>query len=192
MANYVFLYKDTLEGYVAYIDLDDLQQHHVCCDARYNIHNANFAQSFRDEYIPEYDNLVSILSIEELNHLCHDNVEAIPEIIEKLASKSNDTLFLGVTMQEREVLKDTWGLNDDDVDLIFNAYPLDYMDRDIVGFVYESEYDLGDEYVSQALYIEKEMNWLRDYIDFNSIGEDLCQEEMYVKLCDGRCVKYNM
>lgn len=192
MSQYVFLYKDTSEGYVAYIDLDDLRRHHICCDGRYNIHNSNFTQSFKDDAIANYNNLVTILSEEELNDLCYDNEEAMPGIITKLDSKSNTTLFLGVTMEEREVLKASWDLNDDDVDRIFDEYPLDYKDRDIVGNIYVSPYALGDEYASQTLYIDKEMSWLRDYIDFNGIGEDLCQEEMFIKLSDGRCIIYNM
>lgn len=112
-------------------------------------------------------------------------------IYEKLLSEENDDLFKKVIEEEKEYLLDEYNLDDEDVELIFDNYMLDYRDRGIVGYVFEDTYELGYEEAFSLGYIKNDDSIIERYFDFEKFGEDLLEDEDYLELADGRCVRLN-
>lgn len=207
--NKIFLYKDNSEDRdcCAYIDVEPMRWE---CDHYFGgvtLHGAcygggNFAN---------YEDIKTVLTEEEYGQLLQFDVDikglgygitkgderynkgvelckAIQPIYDKLLSEDGQEFFEQIQEEEREYLMEEYGLDDDDIDMIFDNYGLDYRDRSVVGYVYKDEYDLGYEeawslgYVSHNDYISEK------YFDFESFGEDLANDEYHCQLSDGRIV----
>lgn len=123
-------------------------------------------------------------------------ITSISHIFDKLSS------FKGLKFQE-EIIKDEiewlmeeYDLNEDDIDHILDEYSYDYRDRSIISCVYDDTYDLGWEEAYQCgLFDPNSSDWshltFNNYFNFEAFGEDLCCDEGYCLLDDGRCVRFN-
>ena len=186
MKEYTFLFKDNSEDRdcCAYIRIEDLKNQHVCCDGKFNIHGACYSKSLKDV---NFEDVKTILSEPEFNTLCNYNGEDLTEIINKLLSEENNTLFEEVQEEEAEFLRDEYALYEEELEAIFDKYYLDYRDRAVVGCVYKDAYDLGEnEAISLGLVDWKIKDITSRYFDFEKFGEDLTEEESYCELPDGR------
>lgn len=165
-----------------------------------------------DEIKDNIDNFESILTKEELLRLFeldkmlddlgygiekgsekyNKGIEILNEyentIGKKLASEENEKLFKKIIEEEKEIMKEKWGLTDKDIEDIFYAYDLEYRDRAIIGYVYSDAYDLG---VNEFDCIYNLDDNLKKYIDYESFGNDLLSDDCYVELDDGRVVSLN-
>jgi hypothetical protein len=190
MREYTFLYKENTDDRdcVAYIDLTDLKNRHLCIDGKFNIHGACYCMSLcgRNHDV-NYEDIKTILTEEEFNLLCNPDGTYLAEIIKKLESEENQALFAEVIEEEKEYLMDEYGFDEDDIDQIFDEYYLEYRDRGIVGCVFDDAEDLGYEEAWSLGYIERNSPTER-YFDFKKFGEDLLEEECYMQLSDGRIV----
>lgn len=81
-----------------------------------------------------------------------------------------------------------YSLSEDDIQTIHDTYYLDYMDRGIVGYVFDDAYEAGQEYIENCYTVP---DYLSNYIDYEKFGEDLCNEDAYLMLEDGRIVSLN-
>lgn len=193
MSKYTFLYKENVDDRdcVAYINLDDLKNIHLCCDGKFNIHGACYCMSLcgRNHDV-NYEDIKTILTKEEFDLLCNPDGTYLASIIEKLESEENKALFEEVIEEEKEYLMDEYGFDEEDIEQIFDEYGLDYRDRGIVGCVFEDTEDLGYEEAWNLGYIQRDSPMER-YFDFEKFGEDLLENETYMQLSDGRCVALN-
>ena len=119
-------------------------------------------------------------------------ITSISHIFDKLSS------FMGLKFQgeiikdEIEWLMEEYDLNEDDIDHILDEYPYDYRDRSIISCVYDDTYDLGWEEAYQCgLFKSNFSDCINNYFDFEALGKDLCCDEGYCLLDDGRCVRFN-
>jgi hypothetical protein len=194
MSKYTFLYKENVDDRdcVAYIDLTDLKNRHLCIDGKFNIHGACYCMSLcgRNHDV-NYEDIKTILTEEEFNLLCNPDGTDLASIIEKLESEENQALFEEVIEEEKEYLMDEYGFDEDDIEQIFDEYYLSYKDRGIVGCVYDDVYDLGYETAWSFGYVKNDDSIMERYFDFEKFGEDLLEEESYMQLSDGRCVALN-
>lgn len=161
----------------------------------------------------EYDDIETILTREEYEALIHFDEEIgklgsgikrgderyqkginlcadIQYVYDKLKSEEAKEFFLQIQESEKEFLMEEYGLDEDDVEDIFKNYYLDYRDRSIVGYIFEDTYELGEEEAYSLGYVKKDSVAER-YFDFEQFGEDLCDDEWYHKLHDGRIVRLN-
>ena len=119
-----------------------------------------------------------------------DNGEDLTEIINKLLSEENNTLFEEVQQEEAEFLRDEYALYEEELEAIFDKYYLDYRDRAVVGCIFKDAYDLGYEEAYSLGIIDNHMEKsgfdYGRYFDFEKFGEDLTEEESYCELPDGR------
>lgn len=210
MRNKVFLYKikdtDDRDAF-AYIENSPLRfecGHYFGC-----INLCGAAYSGSD--FADYDDIVTILTEEEYNRLI-DFDKAISDlgfgikkgddrynrglelcknahdIYDKLNSTENDELFDELWEEEKEYLYDEFGLDDDDCEEIAAEYPLEYRDRAMVSYVFKSVEDCGYE---EAQNFGDIPEYLENYIDYESFGEDLINDsDSYYKLSDGRVVYF--
>lgn len=193
MSKYTFLYKENTDDRdcVAYINLKDLRENHLCCDGKFNIHGACYSSSLGGRFHnANYEDIKTILTKEEYELLCNPDGTYLASIIEKLESEENQALFEDVIEEEKEYLMDEYGFDEDDIEQIFDEYGLDYRDRGIVGCVFDDAEDLGYEEAWSLGYIQQNSPMER-YFDFEKFGEDLLENETYMQLSDGRCVTLN-
>lgn len=194
MSKYTFLYKENVDDRdcVAYINLKDLRENHLCCDGKFNIHGACYSSSLGGRFHnANYEDIKTILTKEEYELLCNPDGTDLTSIIQKLESEENQALFEEVLEEEKEYLMDEYNLDEDDIETIFGNYGLDYRDRAIVGYVFKDTYDLGYEEAWSLGYVRNDDSIASRYFDFEAFGEDLANEEYYCKLSDGRCVTLN-
>lgn len=191
MSKYTFLYKENVDDRdcVAYIDLTDLKNRHLCIDGKFNIHGACYCMSLcgRNHDV-NYEDIKTILTEEEFNLLCNPDGTYLADIIEKLESEENKALFEEVIEEEKEYLMDEYNLDEDDIETIFDNYGLDYRDRAVVGYVFKDAYDLGYEEAWSLGYVNNNASIASRYFDFEAFGEDLKYDENYCELADGRIV----
>lgn len=192
MSRYTFLFKENGTNdrdCVRYVELKDLKENNICCDGKFNVHGACFSMSLKDDNI-SYEDITTILTDEEFKALCNPDGRDLTNIIEKLESEENAELFEQIIEEEKEYLMDEYGFGEEDIEQIFDEYYLDYRDRGIVGYVFDSVYDLGYEEAYSLGYVDNNSVAER-YFDFEKFGEDLLEEEQYMQLNDGRCVCLN-
>lgn len=191
MSKYTFLYKENVDDRdcVAYINLNDLRENHVCCDGKFNIHGACYCMSLCGRnHDANYEDIKTILTKEEYELLCNPDGTDLTSIIEKLESEENQALFEEVIEEEKEYLMDEYNLDEDDIETIFDNYGLDYRDRAVVGCVFKDAYDLGYEEAWSLGYVDNNDSIASRYFDFEAFGEDLADDEYHCQLADGRIV----
>lgn len=114
--------------------------------------------------------------------------EEIQDIVEKLKSEDNQKLFEKVQQDEKEYLKNEYDLTDEDIKSIFDSYYLDYRDRAIVSYVWNSIEDCAVDEAYNFGYVT-DMN--DRYFNFEEFGNDLLDGENYLELSDGKVVMFN-
>lgn len=207
----VFFYKDNSEDRDCVKYIDNKPERFECGHyfGGITIQGACFCgcQEF-DKGEVDYDEITTILTKDEFNSLIlfDKNIheigygikegderyktgvalcDAIQPIFDKLNSEENKKLFDTIIEDEREYLKDEYNLSDEDIDLIYDEYYLDYMDRAVVGYVFDDIETLAKEEAWQLGYTTDETS---RYFNYDTFGEDLLESEQYLELPDGRVV----
>lgn len=210
MRKYVFLYKENTEDRdcCAYIEA---RAERWECNHYFGsviLHGACYSgHDFAD-----YEDIKTVLTEDEYNQLVKFNKDindlgcgitkgderynkgielckAIQPIYDKLLSEENEEFFEQIIEEEKEYLMDEYNLDEDDIDMIFNNYCLDYRDRAVVGYVFDDTYDLGYEEAWSLGYVDSNNDSIASrYFDYEAFGEDLANDEYHCKLADGRVV----
>lgn len=142
-----------------------------------------FEHEFREAIIN--DSFESILTKEELLDLL-DNEGRQAIYMDKLLSDEAIEFKNKIMEDEHEMMKADYNLDDEDIERILDYYTLDYEDRAIICAIYEDTYELGEDWVDNCCNVEE---WLKQYIDYEKMGEDILENEDYVELADGRIVR---
>ncbi len=119
--------------------------------------------------------------------LCAD----LQPIFDKLTSPAGHSFFERIVESEKEYLEDTEDLTRDEIDEIFDAYPLEYQDRSIFGTIYEDCEELGEEEAWQ-LALFRDNDFAERYFDYEKFGEDVADDEMHCRLSSGRIASLMM
>ena len=210
--NKIFLYKDYSEDRdcCAYIDAEPMRwecNHYFggvslqgACYSGGNFANYEDIKTVLTE--EEYGQLRQFAvdinrlgySIEKDDERYNKGVElckAIQPVYDKLLSEEGQEFFEQIQAEEREYLMDEYDLDEEDIDMIFGNYGLDYRDRSVVGCVFKNEYDLGYEEAWSLGYVNHNDPIVEKYFDFESFGEDVANDEYHCQLSDGRIVSLN-
>lgn len=194
MNNYVFLYRTKAaddRDCCAYIDLNQVKAHSLCCDGKFNVHGACYSCSLGGKYASyEYDEIDTILTENQYNRLVNPTEDDLFEdIIEALTSEEAENYFEQIIESEREYIAEEYNLSDEEIDTVFNEYTLSYQDRGIIGYVWKNYEELGQEYIESCYTVPE---YLEGYIDYESFGEDLVNKnEGYIELESGWIVELN-
>lgn len=206
MREYVFLYKDNSEDRdcCAYIEA---KAERFECDHYFGsvvLHGACYCK----HDFANYEDIKTILTKDEYNQLIKFNEDinalkygitkgderynkgvelckAIQPVYDKLLSEEAEEFFKQIQEEEKEFLMEEWNLDEDDIEMIFDNYGLDYRDRAVVGYVFSDAYDLGYEEAYSCGYINGN-DIVSRYFDFEAFGEDLANDEYHCELSDGR------
>lgn len=209
MRKYVFLYKDNTDDRDCCAYIETKAERWECNHyfGGVTLHGACYCNS----NFANYEDIKTVLTEDEYNQLIKFNEEinglgygivkgderykkgielckAIQPVYDKLLSKENEEFFEQIQEEEKEYLMDEYNLDEDDIDMIFNNYGLDYRDRAVVGYVFEDAYDLGYEEAWSLGYVNNDDSITSRYFDFEAFGKDLKYDENYCELADGRIV----
>lgn len=208
MSKYIFLYREKEDDRdcCAYIE----PQPRFECNHYFGsvvLHGACYCKhDFAD-----YDNIETVLTREEyqtlidynkaINDLGHGIKEGdkrykrgmnlaadIQFVFDKLQSDEAKEFQARIIESEKEYLMDEYGLDEEDIEHIFDNYYLDYRDRAVVGYVFKDSDDLGYEEAWELGYINNKDTINERYFDYERFGKDLLENENYLELRDGRVV----
>lgn len=106
-------------------------------------------------------------------------------VFDKLNSPEGYSFFEQIIESEKEYLEDSEDLTRDEIDEIFDAYPLEYQDRSIFGSIYEDYEELGEDEAFQ-LGLFHDNDFAERYFDYEKFGEDIADDESHCRLSSGR------
>lgn len=166
-----------------YIEDDhrDICDHLIFQGACYSGYYEEIKEAIENDYVD------SFLTRDELLDFL-DNKGKFNYYIEKLTSEKGLAYRKNIMTEEHEMMKNDYNLTDEDIEYILDNYNLDYEDRAIIGAVYDDTYEAGYEYVESCYTIP---DYLQGYVDYEKFGKDLCENENYLELNDGRVVSLN-
>lgn len=141
----------------------------------------------------EYEDINTILTEEEFNMLCNIKLltkDSAQSIIDKLKSTENENLLYSIVDEEKEILMEEHGIDEDEYDSIASKFSDYYLDRHCVSIVYDNYEEVGQTYVDDC---ERLSQSLYQYFDFESLGRDMVNDNStsYVVLTDNRIVCLN-
>lgn len=119
-------------------------------------------------------------------NLCAD----VKHIYDKLKSNEAREFFNNIWQSEKQFLMDEYNIDEYDIEDILDNYYHDYLDRSIISCVFENAYECGREEAYALGYVGRN-TVVENYFDFEKFGEDLCEDDCYHQLEDGRVVYLN-
>lgn len=186
MNEYIFAFrvKDNDRDACKYIE----STYHLDYIEEVNLHGACFCG--RWNYTPNYDEVDTILSEQDFYFLLSKGIteQDYNRIVNILTSEEGIAFYNQIIQSEDEYLMEEYSLSEDDVQTIHDEYYLDYKDRGIVGYVFDDAYEAGQEYIESCYTVPE---YLSNYIDYEKFGNDMCNDEGYLMLDDGRVVSLN-
>lgn len=123
---------------------------------------------------------------EEKKKLAYAKVEEINKFIDDyLLSEKAKEFKEKIKQGEIEFMKEEYDFDDEDIENIYDCYCDYYFDRAIINRVFDSSYDVAEELI-EGYSIE---DWIKNYIDYDKMGDDMVSDGDYVELSDGRIVE---
>lgn len=179
MSNYIFLYRTKAaddRDCCAYVDINQIKAHRICCDGKFNIHGACYSSSLGGTYSNyAYDEVDTILTEEQFNRLVNPTKnDSFEDIITALTSDEAENFFEQIKESEREYIAEEHNLSEEEIDYVFDNYSLPYYDRGVIGYVWFDYDELGREYIGSCCSVP---DFLENYIDYGKFGEDLAEDE---------------
>ena len=177
------------------------------------LHGSCYSGSCRWE---DYNNIETILTEEEYNALRKFSADIgslgygikkederyragvelcnnIQYVYDRLHSDEAIAFYYDIVEQEKQIVMEEYGFDEEYVDEAFANYPLsdDYQDRSIIGAVFDDAEELGYEEAYSLGYVERN-SIVERYFDFEAFGQDLLDDEQYYELSCGTIVYYMM
>lgn len=128
----------------------------------------------------KYEDIKTILTEEEYNSLMKG--ENYDKIVEKLKSKEAEDFKEKIMLEEIDFMKDKYDLSDDEVNEIMENYAIEgYFDKGIISYVWDDNYDLVNNLVTEFTYNGQMEPWLwnfiLDNIDYSKIDLEAIKGE---------------
>lgn len=178
-----FLFKEVNSNNgnaVRYLTEGDFEcGHYFSCGS---IGNANFSGETEEGKI-KYEKGIAI--IQELKD----------KIYSKLESEENQKLFEKVIEEEKLICMEEYNLSYEEITEVFehyynaynSIYGVIYQDRGIINCVYDSAYEIGEDWVDNCYNID---DIIKNYIDFEKFGKDIIEDNDYYELEDERVISF--
>ena len=190
MSKYVILYrvKDSYYG-CRYIELNDDNTIHTDWGGRPIVSNAAYVGNIREGF-DDFDNVETWLTEDVFNRIKYaDGNDTFSDVVDMIANGEHKEFEAYIRESEMEMICNEYNLDKEDVEEIIDNYQNDdYFDMNIIANVWSDAYDIAEHYIDECCRIEP---WLKDYIDYDRLGEAIVEEGYYYELADGRVVEYN-
>lgn len=166
---------------------------------------------------PEYENLETVLSKDEYGRFLQlkDDINSLGfgiktgdkryerglalrqsllnDVYDKLTSTEAAEFFGNIVKDEKRKLVDFYELTDYQINQIFDNYPLDYRDANIVATIYDDDSEIAEEFIDNFYFNIDDIPGfkLSYYIDYDKLGHDLVLDsDKYLELDDDRVIEY--
>ena len=190
MSKYVILYrvKDSYYG-CRYIELNDDNTIHTDWGGKPIVSNATYVGNIREGF-DDFDNVETWLTEDVFNRIKYaDGNDTFSDVVDMIANGEHKEFEAYIRESEMEMMCNEYGLDKEDVEEIIDNYQNDdYFDMNIIANVWDNAYTIAENYIDECCRIE---SWLKDYIDYDRLGETIVEEGYYYELADGRVVEYN-
>ena len=190
MSKYVILYrvKDSYYG-CRYIELNDDNTIHTDWGGKPIVSNAAYVGNIREGF-DDFDNVETWLTEDVFNRIKYaDGTDTFSDVVDMIANGEHKEFEAYIRESEMEMMCNEYGLDKEDVEEIIDNYQNDdYFDMNIIANVWDNAYTIAENYIDECCRIE---SWLKDYIDYDRLGETIVEEGYYYELADGRVVEYN-
>ena len=190
MSKYVILYrvKDSYYG-CRYIELNDDNTIHTDWGGRPIVSNAAYVGNIREGF-DDFDNVETWLTEDVFNRIKYaDGNDTFSDVVDMIANGEHKEFEAYIRESEMEMMCNEYELDKEDVEEIIDNYQNDdYFDMNIIANVWDNAYTIAENYIDECCRIE---SWLKDYIDYDRLGETIVEEGYYYELADGRVVEYN-
>ena len=187
MSKYVILYrvKDSYYG-CRYIELNDDNTIHTDWGGRPIVSNAAYVGGICENF----DEVETWLTEDVFNRMKYaDGIDTFSDVVDMIANGEHKEFEKYIRESELEMMCNEYRLNKEDVEEIIDNYQNnDYFDMNIIANVWSDAYDIAENYIDGCCRIE---SWLKDYIDYDRLGETITEEGYYYELANGRVVEYN-
>ena len=118
-----------------------------------------------------------------------DGNDAFSDVVDMIADGEHEDFEAYIKNDELEKICDKYNVDIEDAEnIVWNYYNNDYFDNSIIAYVWDNYYDIAESYVDECCNVE---SWMYNYIDFDSMGEDIASDRSMYELYDGRIVEYS-
>ena len=213
MEHYIFLGRTKDEGICYYIQ--DKPAEFECGHYFSTPYLTNANCLIHD--FPEYENLETILSHDEYDRFLElkNDIDSLrfgirigderytkglvlrksllDDVYDKLTSTEAAEFFGNIVKDEKRKLVDFYELTDYQINQIFDNYPLDYRDANIVATIYDDDSEIAEEFIDNFYFNIDDIPGfkLSYYIDYDKLGHDLVlNSDKYLELDDDRVIEY--
>lgn len=122
------------------------------------------------------------------NYLLVDNI--VSSIQDRLLSDTNERLYNSLIELDKEYLMSAYDLSESDIKDIYDNNNLEYEDRSIISYVFDSVEDFGINEANSFGYIRNIPDEFGDCIDFMAYGNKRLEDGYAYELTDGRVVMF--
>ena len=117
-----------------------------------------------------------------------DGTDTFSDIVDMINNGEHKEFEEYIKADELEKMCDEYGFDTGEAEeIMWNYYDNDYFDSTIVMYVWNNYSDIAESYVDECCNVE---SWMYNYIDFDSMGEDIASDRGMYELYDGRIVEY--
>ena len=187
MSKYIILYriKDKYDG-CRYIELNSDGAIHLDIGGKPIVSNARCSTHIDENF----DDVETWVTEDVFNRMKNtDGNDTFSDVVDMIASGEYEEFETYVRESEIEKMCDEYALDEEDVEEVLHNYNNnDYFDISVISYVWNSTYDIAENYVDELCSIE---SWLTSYIDYDGLGEKIVEDGYYYELYDGRVVQYN-
>lgn len=187
MSKYVILYRIIGEhDGCRYIELNNDGTIYVNCSGKPIVSNAGCVTGIDENF----DEVETWLTEDVFNRMKNtDGTDTFSDVVDMIANGEHKEFETYIREFEMEMMCNEYRLDKEDVEEIIDNYQNDdYFDMNIIANVWSDAYDIAENYIDECCRIEF---WLKDYIDYDRLGEAITEEGYYYELANGRVVEYN-
>lgn len=190
MGDKIFVYKlnEDDRDAVAYFNSSDLDQVIQKGRGYLGVCGPAYSMGFTQD---DYEDVKTFLSRELFEALQgNPTKENLIAVREALTSDGAADFFAEIVQEEIERITEEYGLDEEEVEQIFDESPCGYTDFGLISCVYDDAEELAREYAEDIFDIPDSVSC---YFDYERMGKHMVNEgEQYVELPDERIVCLNL
>lgn len=171
-----------------YIELDMDGNIHLDIGGKPIVSNANCSVRIDNE---EYADVETWVTEDVFNRLKNaDGTDTFTDVADMIRHGEYEEFEEFIREDEINMIAVDYGIENEDAEDIVDTYALDYFDRSIILYVWESFGDIGEGYVDSTM--SNDVQWMKPYMDFDELGRDMVSDRYsdYYELYDGRIIEY--
>lgn len=188
MSKYIILYriKDEYDG-CRYIELNSDGTIYVDYRGKPIVSNARCVTRVDENF----DDVETWVTEDVFNRMKNtDGSDTFSDVVDMIVNGEHKEFEAYIKNDELKKICDEYNMMDiEEADeVVYNYYNNYYFDSSIIAYVWDNHYEIAESYVDECCNIE---SWMYNYIDFDSMGEDIANDRGMYALYDGRIVEYS-